>query len=229
MSKVSKRHKANLSQVDVDKLYPVTEALELLKKISSAKFVESIEIAVNLGIDSRKSDQVVRGSTALPHGTGKTVNVAVFAQGDQATEAQQAGADKVGWEDLVEDMKKGELNYDVVIATPDAMPMVGKLGQVLGPKGLMPNPKVGTVSADIANAVASFKAGKVRYRADKGGVVHTSVGKVDFEIPALVENIQVLMADLRKQNPASAKGVYLKKVTLSSTMGPGVGIDISTL
>ena len=229
MSKVGKRHRAILEQVDRNVNYTATDALSLLKEVSSVKFVESIEIAVNLGIDTRKSDQTVRGSTSLPHGTGKTVNVAVFAQGDQATQAKEAGADKIGWEDLAEDMKKGDLNYDVVIASPEAMPMVGKLGQVLGPKGLMPNPKVGTVSADIGSAVQSFKAGKVRYRADKGGVVHTSVGKMDFEVDALMENIQALISDLRKQKPASSKGVYIKKITLSSTMGPGLIVDVSSL
>lgn len=229
MSRSGKRHKSLLERIDNNSTYTITDALSLLKELSSVKFVESVEIAVNLGVDTRKSDQTVRGSTALPHGTGKTVKVAVFAQGDSAVQAQEAGADKVGWEDLVEEMKKGDLDYDVVIASPDAMPMVGKLGQLLGPKGLMPNPKVGTVSTDISNAVKSFRAGKVRYRADKGGVVHSSVGKVDFTVEALTENIQVLVDDLRKQKPASAKGIYIKKITLSSTMGPGIMVDASSL
>lgn len=229
MSNTGKRHTVALGQVEKNTAYSLTDALTLIKKISSVKFVESVEIAVNLGVDTRKSDQTVRGSTSLPHGTGKSIKVAVFAQGDNVTEAKEAGADKIGWDDLAEDIKKGDLNYDVVIASPDAMPMVGKLGQILGPKGLMPNPKVGTVATNIKAAVQSFKSGKVRYRADKGGVVHTAVGKVNFETEALLENIQALIADLRKLKPASSKGIYIKKITLSSTMGPGVMVDVSSV
>jgi len=229
MAKVSKRKEAILNQIDRNKSYPAKDAFSLLKELTSVKFNESVDVVVNLGVDPRKSDQVVRGSTSLPHGTGKSVRVAVFAQGEQASAAENAGADRVGWEELVEDFKKGDLNYDVVIASPDAMPMVGKLGQILGPKGLMPNPKVGTVAADVESAVKSFKAGKVRYRTDRGGCVHSAIGKIDFPVDSLVENLVTLIADLKKQKPASAKGIYLKKVTLSSTMGPGLTLDLSDL
>jgi large subunit ribosomal protein L1 len=203
--------------------------MQLVKDNARAKFVESIDVAVNLGIDPRKSDQVVRGSTVLPNGTGKTVRVAVFAQGDQAKAAEAAGADIVGFEDLAETVKKGEMNFDVVIATPDAMRVVGQLGQILGPRGLMPNPKVGTVTPDVEGAVKNAKAGQVRYRADKTGIVHCSIGKVDFDAGKLVENLEALMADLMKAKPSSAKGIYVKKVTVSSTMGTGVQVDQATL
>ena len=222
---LSKRKKLAREKVDAAKFYVIDEALELVKELASAKFKESIDVAVNLGVDPRKSDQVVRGSTVLPHGTGKTVRVAVFAQGENASKAQDAGADIVGFEDLAEQVKKGEMNFDVVIATPDAMRVVGQLGQILGPRGLMPNPKVGTVTADVATAVRNAKAGQVRYRTDKAGIVHCPIGRADFEINALKENLQTLLNDLKKAKPASAKGLYLKKLTVSSTMGPGVSVD----
>lgn len=205
--------------------YSLEEGLQLLKDLSSVKFNESIDVAVNLGVDPKKSDQVVRGSTVLPSGTGKTVRVAVFAQGDNAEAAQRAGADVVGLEDLADAVKKGELNFDVVIATPDAMRVVGQLGRILGPRGLMPNPKVGTVTTDVTAAVENAKAGQVRYRTDKGGIVHCTIGKSDFEIGALVTNLKALVSDLIKLKPASSKGIYLQKVTVSSTMGPGIPID----
>ena len=222
---LSKRKKIAREKVDSARFYAIDEALELVKELASAKFKESIDVAVNLGVDPRKSDQVVRGSTVLPHGTGKTVRVAVFAQGENASKAQDAGADIVGFEDLAEQVKKGEMNFDVVIATPDAMRVVGQLGQILGPRGLMPNPKVGTVTADVATAVRNAKAGQVRYRTDKAGIVHCPIGRADFEINALKENLQTLLNDLKKAKPASAKGLYLKKLTVSSTMGPGVSVD----
>ena len=225
----SKRNKLFAEKVDRIKLYPVDEALALLKDLANAKFSESVDVAVNLGVDPRKSDQVVRGSTVLPNGTGKTVRVAVFAQGPNAEAATEAGADVVGFEDLAERIKGGELDFDVVIATPDAMRVVGPLGRVLGPRGLMPNPKVGTVTADVATAVTNAKAGQVRYRTDKAGIIHCPIGKVDFEVPALKENLSALLADLTKAKPASSKGVYMKRVTLSSTMGPGVAVDQSSL
>ena len=203
--------------------------MQLVKDNARAKFVESIDVAVNLGIDPKKSDQVVRGSTVLPNGTGKTVRVAVFAQGDQAKAAEAAGADIVGFDDLADSVKKGEMDFDVVIATPDAMRVVGQLGQILGPRGLMPNPKVGTVTPNVEDAVKNAKSGQVRYRADKTGIVHCSIGKVDFDAQKLVENLEALIGDLVKAKPSSAKGVYLKKVSVSSTMGVGVMVDQSAL
>ncbi len=229
MAKLTKRQKTMAEKLDITKNYSLSDALDLLKDLASAKFAESVDVSINLGIDPRKSDQVVRGSTVLPNGTGKTVRVAVFAQGENAEKATAAGADIVGFEDLAEDIKKGEMNFDVVIATPDAMRVVGKLGQILGPRGLMPNPKVGTVTPDVETAVKNAKAGQVRYRADKGGIVHCSIGKVDFEVPALVENLNALLADLHKAKPPSAKGTYMKRVTVSSTMGPGVKVDQASL
>ncbi len=229
MAKLSKRIKAIREKVDADKLYSIDDALGLLKELSSVKFTESVDISVNLGIDPRKSDQVVRGSTILPQGSGKEVRVAVFTQGENAEAAKAAGADVVGMEDLAEQMKGGDLNFDVVIASPDAMRVVGALGQVLGPRGLMPNPKVGTVSPDVAAAVKNAKAGQVRFRADKGGIVHASIGTAKFDVNALKENVSALLSDLKKAKPAAAKGVYVKKVTVSSTMGPGLAIDQSSL
>jgi len=225
----SKRRKAARDKIEAGKAYEISEALSLVKQLASAKFAESIDVAVNLGVDPRKSDQVVRGSTVLPHGTGKTVRVAVFAQGDNAERARAAGADIVGFEDLAETVKKGELNFDVVIATPDAMRVVGQLGQILGPRGLMPNPKVGTVTADVETAVKNAKAGQVRYRTDKAGIIHCPIGRADFEVPALKENLDSLLADLKKGKPASAKGQYVKKLTVSSTMGPGISVDRASI
>jgi len=221
----SKRRKAAREKVDSTKAYVVDDALSLVKELATAKFPESIDVSVNLGVDPRKSDQVVRGSTVLPNGTGKTVRVAVFAQGENADKASAAGADIVGFEDLAETVKAGELNFDVVIATPDAMRVVGQLGQILGPRGLMPNPKVGTVTADVATAVTNAKAGQVRYRTDKAGIIHCPIGRADFEVPALKENLEALLIDLQKAKPASAKGSFVKKLTVSSTMGPGVAVD----
>ena len=222
---VSKRRKDARDKIDSEKAYEISEALGLVKELATAKFPESIDVSVNLGVDPRKSDQVVRGSTVLPNGTGKTVRVAVFAQGENAEKATAAGADIVGFEDLAETVKAGELNFDVVIATPDAMRVVGKLGQILGPRGLMPNPKVGTVTADVETAVKNAKAGQVRYRTDKAGIIHCPIGRDDFEVPALKENLEMLLADLNKAKPASAKGAYFKKLTVSSTMGPRVSVD----
>lgn len=229
MAKLTKRSKAILAKVDRTKQYGIDDALNLIKELSTVKFNESVDLAVNLGIDPRKSDQVVRGSTVLPAGSGKTVRVAVFAQGDKAEAARAAGADEVGMDDLAAKMKGGDLNYDVVIASPDAMRVVGSLGQVLGPRGLMPNPKVGTVTADVAGAVKNAKSGQARYRADKAGIVHCSVGTVKFDAAALKQNIEALLADLRKAKPATSKGIYMKKITLSSTMGPGLVIDQGSL
>ncbi len=226
---VSKRKKLSREKVNAGQAYPLEEALGLVKELATAKFPESIDVSVNLGVDPRKSDQVVRGSTVLPNGTGKTVRVAVFAQGDNADKATAAGADIVGFEDLAEQVKKGEMNFDVVIATPDAMRVVGQLGQILGPRGLMPNPKVGTVTADVETAVKNAKAGQVRYRTDKAGIIHCPIGKADFEIAALKENLGALLADLTKAKPAASKGVFLKRITVSSTMGPGVAVDQSTI
>jgi len=226
---VSKRRKDARDKIDSEKAYEISEALGLVKELATAKFPESIDVSVNLGVDPRKSDQVVRGSTVLPNGTGKTVRVAVFAQGENAEKATAAGADIVGFEDLAETVKAGELNFDVVIATPDAMRVVGKLGQILGPRGLMPNPKVGTVTADVETAVKNAKAGQVRYRTDKAGIIHCPIGRDDFEVPALKENLEMLLADLNRAKPASAKGAYLKKLTVSSTMGPGVSVDRATV
>lgn len=229
MAKLTKRAKVIREKVDADKRYPIAEALETLKGLSKVKFDESVDVSVNLGIDPRKSDQVVRGATVLPKGTGKTVKVAVFTQGANADAAKEAGADVVGFEDLAEQVKKGDFDFDVVIASPDAMRIVGQLGQILGPRGLMPNPKVGTVSPDVAGAVRNAKAGQVRYRADKAGIVHSTIGRVSFDVDALQTNLDALIADLVKAKPASAKGVYMRKVTVSSTMGPGLTVDTSTL
>ena len=225
MAAMSKRKKAALEKIDATKTYQIDDALSLVKEFAVAKFPESIDVAVNLGVDPRKSDQVVRGATVLPNGTGKSVRVAVFAQGDNADKAKSAGADIVGFEDLAETVKAGELNFDVVIATPDAMRVVGQLGQILGPRGLMPNPKVGTVTADVETAVKNAKTGQVRYRTDKAGIIHCTIGRMDFEVPALKENLEALLGDLKKAKPASSKGVYVKKLTVSSTMGPGVSVD----
>jgi large subunit ribosomal protein L1 len=225
MASLSKRKKIAREKVNAAISYSIDDALKLVKELATAKFPESIDVSVNLGVDPRKSEQVVRGSTVLPNGTGKTVRVAVFAQGDNVEKAKAAGADIVGFQDLADAVKAGEMNFDVVIATPDAMRIVGQLGQILGPRGLMPNPKVGTVTADVETAVRNAKAGQVRYRTDKAGIVHCSIGRADFEVPALKENLAALLADLRKGKPAAAKGVYLKKLTVSSTMGPGVSVD----
>ncbi len=225
MAAESKRRKSAREKLEATKAYGVEDALSLVKELATAKFVESIDVSVNLGVDPRKSDQVVRGSTVLPNGTGKTVRVAVFAQGENAEKATAAGADIVGLEDLAETVKKGELNFDVVIATPDTMRVVGQLGQILGPRGLMPNPKVGTVTADVTTAVNNAKAGQVSYRTAKAGIIHCPIGRADFDVPALKENLEALLADLRKAKPASAKGSYVKKLTVSSTMGPGVSVD----
>ena len=225
----SKRRKAAREKLEVGKAYDINEALDLVKELATAKFPESIDVSVNLGVDPRKSDQVVRGSTVLPNGTGKTVRVAVFAQGENADKATAAGADIVGFEDLAETVKAGDLNFDVVIATPDAMRVVGQLGQILGPRGLMPNPKVGTVTADVETAVKNAKAGQVRYRTDKAGIIHCPIGRADFEVPALKENLEMLLADLRKGKPASAKGAFFMKLTVSSTMGPGISVDRATI
>ncbi len=229
MAAVSKRRKAAREKVDPTKAYVIDEALSLVKELATAKFPESIDVSVNLGVDPRKSDQVVRGSTVLPNGTGKTVRVAVFAQGENADKAKAAGADVVGFEDLAENVKGGDLNFDVVIATPDAMRVVGQLGQILGPRGLMPNPKVGTVTADVEGAVKNAKAGQVRYRTDKAGIIHCPIGRADFEVPALKENLEALLGDLKKAKPAASKGQYVKKLTVSSTMGPGVSVDRSSV
>jgi large subunit ribosomal protein L1 len=226
---IGKRMKAAREQLPPGKQYPVQDALNLLKKFATVKFKESVDVAVNLGIDAKKSDQVVRGSTVLPHGTGKTLRVAVFAQGSNAEAARQAGADVVGFEDLAEKIKAGQLDFDRVIASPDAMRIVGQLGQILGPRGLMPNPKMGTVTADVAGAVKNAKAGQVQYRADKAGIVHCTIGKSDFDVKALNENLHALLADINKVKPATAKGIYMQKVTVSSTMGPGIVIDPSSL
>ena len=229
MAKLSKRARMIREKLDRNRTYPVDEAVNLLNELSTVKFRESVDVAINLGVDPRKSDQNVRGATVLPHGTGKTVRVAVFAQGAKADEAREAGADVVGFEDLAEEVQKGEINFDVVIASPDAMRVVGKLGTILGPRGLMPNPKVGTVTNEVAQAVRNAKGGQVRYRNDKGGVVHCTVGQVGFEPTAIRENVETLINDLKKAKPPSAKGTYLKKIVLSSTMGPGVTIDPSSL
>jgi large subunit ribosomal protein L1 len=229
MAKLSKRAKLIQEKVEFGKMYTPDEALSILNDVSSVKFKESVDVAVNLGIDPRKSDQVVRGASVLPNGTGKTVKVAVFTQGENAEAAKAAGADVVGMDDLAEQVQKGDFDFDVVIASPDAMRVVGRLGTILGPRGLMPNPKVGTVTPDVAQAVTNAKSGQVRYRADKGGIVHCSIGQIGFEANALKENLQHLLTDLRKAKPASSKGIYIKKVTVSSTMGPGLALDHSTL
>ena len=229
MRKPTKARKAALERIVRGKAYQPEEALKLVKECAKAKFPESVDVAINLGIDPKKSDQVVRGSTVLPHGSGKKVRVAVFTQGANAEAAKAAGADVVGMEDLAEKMQGGDLNYNVVIASPDAMRVVGKLGQLLGPRGLMPNPKVGTVSQDVAGAVRNAKAGQVRYRADKAGTVHCVIGNVGFEVAALKDNLAALVSDLNKSKPASSKGVFMQKVSVSSTMGPGVLVDHSAL
>jgi large subunit ribosomal protein L1 len=229
MGAVAKRMKPWAEKIVPGKQFPIDEALALVKQFATAKFDESVDVAVNLGIDPTKSDQQVRGSTVLPHGTGKVVRVAVFTSGKNADAAREAGADIVGLEDLAEKVKAGELNFDVVVASPDAMRVVGQLGQILGPRGLMPNPKVGTVTPDVAGAVRNAKAGQVRFRADKAGVLHCTLGKASFEVKALRENLQALLADLHKAKPAAAKGVYMKRVAVSSTMGPGVQVDLSSL
>ena len=229
MAKLSKRAKAWQSKIEAEKQYAAEDALNLVKECASAKFPESIDVSIKLGIDPRKSDQVVRGSSVLPHGTGKTVRVAVFAQGDAAEAAKEAGADAVGMEDLAEAMQKGDMDYGVVIAAPDAMRVVGQLGRVLGPRGLMPNPKVGTVTPDVATAVNNAKGGQVRFRADKAGIVHCTIGKASFDASALRENLEFLISDLKKLKPASSKGVYFRKISVSSTMGPGVVVDHGAL
>lgn len=229
MAKLSKRMQAIRSKIEPGKFYTLDDALALIKSCAQAKFAESIDVAVNLGVDPRKSDQVVRGSTVLPNGTGKTVRVAVFTQGANAEAALAAGADKVGMDDLAEEVKAGKLDFDVVIASPDAMRVVGQLGQILGPRGLMPNPKVGTVTPDVATAVKNAKGGQVRYRTDKAGIIHCSIGKSGFEVEALAGNLNALMADLVKAKPSTSKGIYIKRVTVSSTMGPGVPVDQSSL
>ena len=229
MAKTTKRMAAIAQKIERAKLYPVTEAITLVKACATAKFDESIDVAVSLGIDARKSDQLVRGSVVLPAGTGKSVRVAVFAQGEKAEAAKAAGADIVGFEDLAADIKAGNMNFDVVIATPDAMRVVGQLGQILGPRGLMPNPKVGTVTMDVATGVKNAKAGQVQYRTDKGGIVHSTIGRASFAPEKLEENLRALIDALNKAKPASSKGQYLRKVAVSSTMGPGVRVDASTL
>lgn len=229
MAKLSKKAKLIKSKIEKTKQYSIVDAVLLLKELKSSKFDESIDVSVNLGIDPRKSDQNVRGATVLPKGTGKTVRVAVFAQGANADAAKEAGADIVGMDDLGDLVKKGQLDFDVVIASPDAMRVVGQLGQILGPRGLMPNPKVGTVTADVATAVKNAKSGQVRYRADKSGIVHCTLGKISFEATSVQENLEALLADLRKLKPTAAKGVYVKKITLSSTMGPGLWLDPASL
>jgi len=229
MATRSKRVRALRDKVDRARFYPVDEALTLLKDCAGAKFDESIDVAVNLGVDPRKSDQVVRGSTVLPNGTGKSARVAVFAQGAAADAARDAGADIVGMDDLAEQVKAGNLDFDVVVAAPDAMRVVGQLGKILGPRGLMPNPKVGTVTPDVAGAVRNAKAGQVQFRTDKAGIIHASIGKASFEVTALQQNLEALLNDLTKAKPSAAKGIYFQKVTVSSTMGPGVFVDKSTL
>jgi large subunit ribosomal protein L1 len=229
MARLTKRRKLARESIKSTAQYQIDEALALVKQFASAKFAESVDVSINLGVDPRKSDQVVRGSTVLPNGTGKSVRVAVFAQGENAEKAKAAGADIVGFEDLAEAVKGGEMNFDVVIATPDAMRVVGQLGQILGPRGLMPNPKVGTVTADVEGAVRNAKAGQVRYRTDKAGIIHCAIGRADFEVPALKENLHALLADLKKAKPSSSKGQYMKKLTVSSTMGPGVSVDQSSI
>ena len=229
MAKLSKKAKLIKSKVDKTKQYSVIDAVNILKEVRAEKFSEAIDVSVNLGIDPRKSDQNVRGATVLPHGTGKTVRVAVFTQGPSADAANAAGADIVGMEDLAELVKKGEMNFDVVIASPDAMRVVGQLGQILGPRGLMPNPKVGTVTPDVATAVKNAKSGQVRYRNDKGGIIHCTLGKVSFDATAIQANLEALLSDLRKAKPSAAKGIYIKKISISSTMGPGLWIDASSI
>jgi large subunit ribosomal protein L1 len=229
MAKMSKRMVEIRSKIDKTRQYAIDEGLSLLKEYSSIKFDESVDASINLGVDSRKSDQNVRGSSVLPNGTGKQVRVAVFTQGDNVDKAREAGADVVGMQELADTMKGGDLNYDVVIASPDAMGIVGQLGQLLGPRGLMPNPKVGTVSPDVATAVQNAKAGQVRYRTDKSGIIHCTIGKVSFEVGQLRENLEFLLADLQKAKPSSSKGIYLKKISISTTMGTGISVDQASL
>lgn len=229
MARLSKRQRTIREQLQPGNQYSIQDALGLLQSLPPAKFVETVEVAINLGVDPRKSDQAVRGASTLPHGTGKTVRVAVFAQGAAADAARAAGADLAGMEDLAERIKGGEMDFDVVIASPDAMRVVGQLGQILGPRGLMPNPKTGTVTPDVVTAVKNAKAGQVRFRADRNGIIHGGVGSVKFDVADLKENIEALLADLVKAKPPSAKGVYVKKVTVSTTMGPGLSVDLSTL
>jgi large subunit ribosomal protein L1 len=229
MAKLTKRQKAIATQIEAGKIYSLEEAVALLNGLPAVKFKESLDVSVNLGVDPRKSDQVVRGATTLPAGTGKTVRVAVFAQGANAEAAKEAGADIVGFDDLAESIQAGNLDFDVVIAAPDAMRVVGKLGTILGPRGLMPNPKVGTVTPDVAGAVRNAKAGQARYRVDKGGIIHAGIGQVGFEAAAIRQNVEALIADLKKAKPATSKGVYIKKITLSSTMGPGLSVDVASV
>ena len=229
MAKLTKRQKAIAAKVNANQPYAAADAFNLLKEVSTIKFVEAVDVSVHLGVDPRRSDQMVRGATVLPNGTGKSVRVAVFAQGANAEAAKAAGADIVGFEDLAAEIKQGRMDFDVVIATPDAMRVVGQLGQVLGPRGLMPNPKVGTVAVDAAAAVKNAKAGQVRYRTEKGGIIHCTIGKVNFTPEALTENLNALLADLNKAKPAASKGVYMKRVSVSSTMGPGLLVDLASL
>ncbi|MGN5763337.1 50S ribosomal protein L1 [Acinetobacter calcoaceticus] len=229
MAKLTKRQKAIAAAVEANKVYTLEEAVQVLNSLPAAKFKESLDIAVNLGVDPRKSDQVVRGATTLPAGTGKTVRVAVFAQGAAAEAAKAAGADIVGFDDLAESIQGGNLDFDVVIAAPDAMRVVGKLGTILGPRGLMPNPKVGTVTPDVASAVKNAKSGQARYRVDKAGIIHAAIGQLGFSEEAVRQNVETLIADLKKLKPATSKGVYVKKITLSSTMGPGLIVDVSNV
>jgi large subunit ribosomal protein L1 len=229
MAQMSKRKQVFREKVEPGRQYPLDDALTLVKDLASAKFDESVEVAVNLGVDPRKSDQVVRGATVLPRGTGKQVRVAVFAQGANAEAAEQAGADIVGFEELAEEVKGGRMDFDVVVASPDAMRVVGKLGPILGPRGLMPNPKTGTVTPDVATAVTNAKAGQVRYRTDRAGIIHCAIGKVSFNVDALRENLEALLHDLNKAKPSAAKGVYIRKVSVASTMGPGLPVDKASL
>ena len=229
MAKLTKKAKAIREKIDRNEAKSIDDALALVKELATAKFNESVDISVNLGVDPKKSDQAVRGSTVLPNGTGKSVRVAVFAQGENADKAKEAGADIVGFEDLADTIKGGTMDFDVLIATPDAMRLIGQLGKILGPRGLMPNPKVGTVTPDVAGAVKNAKSGQVAYRTDKGGIIHCTIGRADFEVKALKENLDALLADLRKAKPSSAKGVYLKKLSVSSTMGPGVLVDQASI
>ncbi|MBE9402304.1 50S ribosomal protein L1 [Acinetobacter albensis] len=229
MAKLTKRQKAIASAIEANKVYTLEEAVQVLSNLPAVKFKESLDVSVNLGVDPRKSDQVVRGATTLPAGTGKTVRVAVFAQGAAAEAAKAEGADIVGFDDLAESIQAGNLDFDVVIAAPDAMRVVGKLGTILGPRGLMPNPKVGTVTPDVATAVKNAKAGQARYRVDKGGIIHAAIGQVGFEAAAIRQNLETLVADLKRLKPATSKGIYIKKITLSSTMGPGLTIDVSSV
>ncbi|MCK5829776.1 MAG: 50S ribosomal protein L1 [Methylococcales bacterium] len=229
MAKLTKKGKLIAAKVDASKYYPISEIVRLLKEFSNPNFDESVDVSVMLGVDPRKSDQNVRGASVLPNGTGKSVRVAVFTQGPNADAAKEAGADIVGMDDLADQVKKGEMNFDVVIASPDAMRVVGQLGQILGPRGLMPNPKVGTVTPDVATAVKNAKSGQVRYRTDKGGIIHCSIGKVSFDESSLKQNLEFLLVDLNKAKPSSAKGIYLKKIAISSTMGPGLWVDQSSI